>query len=234
MKLPSVTSLRQQDTHRLIPCKYTGESESLLQQIADDDLQLQDLFELDGVTNERLWAEADLLPGVTSRELVFDIPQYRIINSSFTHARPEGSRFNGPDRGAWYAGFELETAQSEVIFHKTQEYREIGRFDDSVSYDDYLADFSGSFHDLRSATGFNRYLDPDSYRASQLLADQLLNDGSLGLVYPSVRKPGGTCLACFRPALVSNVRKHYRYSLTWSGSPNPKVVCTSGLVARPH
>jgi hypothetical protein len=27
-----------------------------------------------------------------------------------------------------------------------------------------------------------------------------------GLLYPSVRHRGGTCLACFRPALVVNVR----------------------------
>jgi hypothetical protein len=156
-----------------------------------------------------------------SHELVFGIPHYRIINGSFTHAHPQGSRFNGSERGAWYAGFELETSQAEVIFHKTQEYIEIDRFDDSVSYDDYLADFSGEFHDLRSAAGFKKYLDPGSYVASQRLAEELLSGGSMGVVYPSVRRAMGTCIACFRPAAVGNVRKLHRYCFTWSGTITP-------------
>jgi hypothetical protein len=40
--------------------------------------------------------------------------------------------------------------------------------------------------------------------------------GSLGIVYPSVRRAGGTCLACFRPSVVSNVRKATRYTLIWT------------------
>jgi hypothetical protein len=38
-----------------------------------------------------------------------------------------------------------------------------------------------------------------------------------------VRAPGGTCLACFRPALVQNVRRHDRFRLTWSGTPEPRI-----------
>ena len=34
----------------------------------------------------------------------------------------------------------------------------------------------------------------------------LLAAGSAGIVYPSVRRANGTCLVCFRPALVTNVR----------------------------
>src|SRR5690606_10002221 len=111
---------------------------------------------------------------------------------------PLGSRFSGPDRGAWYAGFELETSQAEAAFHKAVQLAEIGRFDDSVTYDDYLADFSASFHDLRGTSRARRFRDvlaPDSYVASQALAEQLLEEGALGVVYPSVRRAGGTCLA---------------------------------------
>jgi len=134
-----------------------------------------------------------------------------------------GSRFNGPDRGAWYAAYEIETAQAEVLFHKTIEYAEIGRFDDSVTYDDYLADFSADFHDLRSDDRFEACLSPETYVASQTLALQLFDQGSLGVIYPSVRHAGGTCVACFRPALVGNVRKHQTYRYSWSGTPTPKI-----------
>jgi hypothetical protein len=76
------------------------------------------------------------------------VPNAQIINAAFTHAHPLGSRFNGPERGAWYARFALET-QAEITFHKTVQFSEIGCFDDEASYADCLADFSGDFHDLR-------------------------------------------------------------------------------------
>jgi hypothetical protein len=212
---PPVSLVRRHDTHRLIPSKYT---ETVLTRIADDDKHLQDLFDLDFATNDRLHAEHGLLPGIGAHELVFGIPNYRVVNAAFTHAHPLGSRFNGPDRGAWYAAFEVKTAQAEVAFHKSVEYAEIGRFDDTVTYDDYLADFSASFHDLRGTA-----LDPDSYISSQRLALSLMEAGSLGIVYSSVRRSGGTCLACFRPALVGNVRKHRRYRFSWTGTSVPRI-----------
>lgn len=227
--LPPVRLVRQYNTHRLIPSKYNPDLASVLGRIANDDQHLRDIFDLDSATNERLAAENGFLPGIGSHELVFGIPNYRVINAAFTHAHPLGSRFNGPDRGAWYAAFAVETAQREVAFHKTTEYAEIGRFDDSITYDDYLSDFSGEFHDLRDAKGFGRVLDPASYVASQALSQRLLEAGSLGIVYPSVRHVGGTCLACFRPALVGHVRKHGRYRFTWDGDPAPKI--SSGAAA---
>ena len=51
----------------------------------------------------------------------------------------------------------------------------------------------------------------------------ILSVGALGIVYPSVRHQGGTCLACFRPALVNNVRKHARYRFTWANSEMPVI-----------
>ncbi len=221
--LPPVSLVRQNDTHRLIPSKYNPDFASVLTRIADNDRHLQDLFDLDQATNERLWGENGLLPGIDGHELVFGVPNYHVINATFTHAHPLGSRFNSPDRGAWYAGFALKTAQAEIIFHKSTEYAEIGRFDDSVTYDDYLADFSGSFHDIRKSSASARVLAPDSYVASQELSKRLLDRGSLGIVYPSVRHVGGTCIACFRPALVSNVRKNRTYRFTWDGNPVPKI-----------
>jgi hypothetical protein len=38
-----------------------------------------------------------------------------------------------------------------------------------------------------------------------------------------VRHEGGTCVACFRPALVMNVRKARTWRFTWSGTPTPKI-----------
>jgi len=220
---PPLRLIRQHDTHRLIPSKYNPGLSSVLTRLADNDAHLQNLFTLESATNERLWAENNWLPGIGNHELVFGIPNYRVINAAFVHAHPLGSRFNGPDRGAWYAGFALETSQAEIVFHKATEYNEIGRFEDSITYDGYLADFSGEFHDIRKATEFRPVLDPGSYVKSQELGERLLEAGSLGIVYPSVRHRGGTCLVCFRPALVGHLRKHKTYRFTWEGHAVPKI-----------
>ncbi len=222
-RLPPISLVRQFDTHRLVPSRHLPNGDSVLVAIADDDEHLQAIFELDLATNDRLNAQQQQLAGIGLEELVFGIPHAHIVNAAFCHAQPLGSRFSGPDRGAWYAGFELDTSQAEVAFHKSVHLAEVGRFEDSVTYDDFLADFTASFHDLRHGRGFKECLAPASYVASQRLAEALLDADSLGVVYPSVRREGGTCLACFRPALVANVRRDRTYRFTWDGSPQPAI-----------
>ena len=221
--LPTLTSLRQFDTCRLIPSRFADLEDSVLAPLADSDATLRDLFDLDNATNERLRGESGLLPGIGMDELVFGLPNFRIVNAAYTYARPEGSRFNDGERGAWYCAFDAATALAEVTFHKTVEYQEIDRFDDSITYQALLADFNAGFHDIRGAKSFHQCLDPRSYVASQELANTLLDAGSMGIIYPSVRAAGGVNLACFRPALVGNVRKAQVYRLTWAGSPIPSV-----------
>jgi len=223
LSVPGISHIRQLDTHRLIPSKYSEDGASVLVRIADDDDHLRALFDLDHATNDRLLAENDRLPGIGVAELVFGVPYYRVVNGAFTHAYPLGSRFNGPDCGAWYAGFELETSQAEIAWHKSLALAEVDWWEESVTYDDYLADFGGVYHDVRGDPMFAGCLDPHSYVAAQALAETLLEQWSSGVVYPSVRRKGGTCLACFRPALVGNVRKSARYRFTWTGSPRPAI-----------
>jgi hypothetical protein len=225
MKLPPVTLVRQLDTHRLIPSRHLPQSDSVLVAVSDDDAHLQAIFELDAATNDRLLAGGRrLLSGIGVDELVFGVPHAAVINAAFCHPHPLGSRFNGPHRGAWYAAFEVETSQAEVGFHKSVQLAEIGRFEDTVTYDDYMADFSANFHDLRSRTPATRpYLAPDTYIASQALAERLMEAESMGVIFPSVRRTGGTCVACFRPALVTNVRRAHTYRFTWTGSARPHI-----------
>jgi hypothetical protein len=220
---PRLTALRQNDTYRLIPSKYSDNGASVLARLTTDEKTLAEFFDLDHATNERLLAENERQPGIAREELLGPSPCFRIVNAAFTQAHPLGSRFNGPDRGAWYAAFEQETAQAEVAWHKSVELEEIGCFTDSMTYDSYLADFSSAFHDIRRAAEFAGCLDPNDYRESQLLAETLVEAGSAGIVFPSVRHPAGTCLACFRAGLVTQVRKYARYRFTWNGAPVPEI-----------
>jgi hypothetical protein len=223
--LPLLSDLSRDDTHRLIPSRYIEKGESVLARLTDDSDDLSALFELEGATNDRLLGEAGLLPGITVRELVFGLSYSHIVNAAFTHARPLGSRFNGPERGAWYAAFSRQTSEAEVAHHKAKELQEIHwQEKESFTYVDFLADFRGKFHDLRGDRAFQNYLDPASYIASQHLARELLEAGSAGVVYPSVRHKTGTCIACFRPALVNNVRKGSEITITFANaSATPEI-----------
>ena len=225
--MPNTTHLEQDDTHRLIPNRFF-EGESVLSRLGLPPAQMTQLYQLDDATNERLAGEANLLPGITVHELVFGVPYFHIVNAAFTHAQPQGSRFNAPDRGVWYASFSLKTAQAEVAFHYSEWLKEISwQQEETVVYREFLADFRADFHDLRGDPGARKYLRPDSYRDSQRLGRQLLHQGSAGVVYPSVRHGGGTCLACFRPALVGNVRKGILVTFTFPGGAHPPKVRVS-------
>jgi RES domain len=231
----STSQVDQRDTHRLIPAQFADGGASVLTRLTDDQDVLNGIFELDNATNDRLWAESGLLPGIDARELVFGIPSYRIINATFCHPAPDGSRFNSPDRGAWYAGFEVETSQAEVAYHK-QIWLQETRWDEEeiADYIDYLADFRAEFHDLRGReVSVNdgraidetaEWLSPDSYVASQALAAQLLKSGSSGIVYPSVRRQAGTCIVCFRPVLVVNARKADTFRFVFPDASTPPTI----------
>src|SRR5690349_2292556 len=145
MPRPRLTRIARDNTHRLIPARYS-EEKSVLARIAKNGKQVEELFELDGASNDRLLGEANLLPGITVHELVFGVPYAHIINAAFTHAHPGGSRFSGSDRGAWYAAFELDTAQFEVAHHFAEALREINWSEEEIAtYREFLADFRGHF-----------------------------------------------------------------------------------------
>ena len=134
----------------------------------------------------------------------------------------------GPERGVWYAGFTLKTSQAEVAFHFSQWLREVNwREEETASYRGYLADFYGEFDDIRNDTRFKKCLDPEDYGAAQRLGRQLLDAGSSGVVYPSVRHTGGTCIACFRPAMVTNVRQGALVTFTFADPEHPPKVRVS-------
>lgn len=223
--MPVTVQIDQRDTHRLIPAQYADGGASVLTRLTDDGDLLDGIFELDNATNDRLLAESGLLPGIDARELVFGIPSYRIINAAFCHPAPNGSRFNSADRGAWYAGFEVETSQSEVAYHKQLWLQETDWNEEEVAeYVDYRADFRAEFHDIRGTRKYRDCLSPTSYVASQALAAQLLEAGAAGIVYPSVRRSGGTCIACFRPVLVTNVQKGETFTFVFTDSHTPPTI----------
>jgi hypothetical protein len=220
-----LSRLHGQVTHRLIPSRYPPVG--ILDQVASPE-DLEAVFELEAWTNDRVSQELGMLYGLPKEEWVFGA-NATVVMAAFCHARPDGGRFNDSTRGAWYAAFELETAQAEIIYHKTKELAEVGVLETRVEYREYVARFWGEFHDLRPPKReFAPYHDPDSYDRSQGLAVALLEAGSNGILYRSVRRTGGECIACFRPALIKEVRQSAHFELIWKGSPMPRIRKVTG------
>ena len=219
-----VTDASLRDTHRLIPSRFS-QAGTVLTRLAATADTLGALMELDDATNDRFLGEEGLLSGIGIHELVYGVRYAHIVNAAFTHASPSGGRFNSATRGAWYAAVDRPTALAEVAFHRTRQLEEIDWAIPEVStVDDYLADIVSPMHDLRGPASpsapspFAAFLEPDPipacYTASQGLAASLLRERSNGIVFPSVRRAGGTCVACFRPPLVYNVRRASRLELS--------------------
>ena len=197
----------------------------LLKLVEQDDLSA--LEEIEGATSGRLRAQeagADRLDG---RELVYGIPHAYFINAAFSYWLPLLlNRFNGPGRGAWYAALELDTCVAEVTFHMERELTNISDFNATVDYAEMFASFIGDFVDVRDADPRPKFLDPNpakSYKAGNLFADTVRAAGHSGIVYPSVRYAGGTCLAALVPHAVQSVRQGRVIRLAWTGRPGPLV-----------
>lgn len=226
MPFPPTTDLAQRDTVRLIS---TGRlKEPVLSPLAVNHAALEDLAGLESVTSGRLRAQETGLPDLDPRELAFGRAGYTFINAAFTHTRPGGNRFNDEDRGAWYCAFHVKTSLGEVSYHLTRELEAIGRFENVTDYAELIADFHGPFHDFRGTDcSTERALHEDpaiAYPAGQALARQLRADAaSNGIVYPSLRHLGGTCLVAFRPDLVQNLRQGSIWRLEWQGAPAPSM-----------
>ncbi len=221
---PPLLFVKALNTVRLIPSRYSPNNASVLADVVHNAEYLQKIFDLDDATNDRLLAESDRFDGIGPHELVFGIPYASVINAAFTHYHLEGNRFSIYGRNAWYAAIGRRTSQAEVIFHKTIELHEMGVFEEEGTYDEYLSDFHCELHDLRVVGYDDKILAENSYMESQKLAENLFAKGSLGIVYPSVRDHSGVCIACFRPALVTNVRKGSTFLFRWVGRNKPVVV----------
>ena len=213
MTIP-VAEIAQQRTVRLVPTAYY--KPPVLRALIDTEEELEELARLEGLTSKRLTRPppyTGIAPGWGRT----------FISAAFAYTRKGGNRFNRETRGAWYAGFDDRTSLHEVAFHKTRELSYIGRFHEDVRYRALHASFIGRFHDLRSISPALPCLDPDAgvgYPEGQALAEDLIGRGSRGLIYPSVRNPGGTCIVASEDNAVQDVTPGACWRIVWNGTDN--------------
>src|SRR5947209_10786382 len=142
----AVTHVRAGGACRMVPSRFPVAG--ILDRVAGS-ADLPFIFELESWTNDRISTELGILHRIPRQEWVVGRPMASVIMAAFCHPRPAGSRFNGPDRGAWYAAIGLDAAHAEVVYHRTKELAEVGVFDTWVEMRLYLADFDAPFHDIR-------------------------------------------------------------------------------------
>lgn len=188
--------------------------------------QLADLAEIEGATSARLVTQRRGDANLDAAELVAGFQHAAFINAAFAYWRPhELNRFNGPGRGAWYAALAVETCIAEVSHHMARELRRVNDFHATVEYAEMFASFAGLFADLRNMPEPPDCLSPDSslgYPAGNRLADRVRAGGHNGIIYPSVRHEGGTCLVALLPSAVQSVAQGRVLRLVWSGDPKPE------------
>jgi hypothetical protein len=186
----------------------------------------------DKVAKKEDWNQLDQLANLTSPRVQQSIngwgmfkaedcatgPGAELIMAPFEYLHPGGSRFTDGTYGAYYAGRELKTAIDEMVYHAERFARE-GRMA-AVTFEKQVLEsrVSGAFHDLRKSVPDKKILSPDSYVVSQLFARDLrVKEKSKGIVFPSVRSPGGECIAVFLPRLVSDCKRTKHLAYVWDG-----------------
>lgn len=189
--------------------------------------RLDELAEIEAATSGRLMAERRGADGIAAAEFVAALPHASFINAAFSYWRPrELNRFNGPGRGAWYAALTTASCLAEVTFHMNRELARIGDFNATVDYAELHASFAGEFVDLRGLVADLPCLHPDpdvGYAHGNALADRARANGHNGIVYPSVRHAGGTCLVALWPHAVQSVAQGDVFRVTWTGDPTPAI-----------
>jgi hypothetical protein len=201
--------------YRIIPSRFPPIN--LFERVTDP-ADLETVLDIESMTNDRLRNEVGFLNLVPPEDRISG-PGTSPTMAAFTHLPPYGSRFTDGSFGVFYAGRTLETAIAETKYHREAFLRATSEPRIELDMRVYAVDLDAVLHDIRGMrdTMLGIY-DQSSYTASQALAIEIRNSGSSGVAYDSVRKPGGECVAIFKPRVLSNCRQERHLTYVWDGS----------------
>ncbi len=214
---PSIETrrLRWSAACRIVPTRYP--SIYLFDRVADAE-DFDALYALEAMTNPRVRDELGQIELVPRADRLFGTGSGPIM-AAFTHLSPQGSRFSDGSYGVFYAGANREVAVAETRYHHARFLAATGEAPMHLPMRLYHVAVDARLHDLRPIGASDAAVhDPDSYVASRTLGKQLWAAGSAGVVYRSVRRPGGQCAGLFRPRGASACL-HAAYLLyAWDGA----------------
>lgn len=205
--------------HRIIASRFPPIQ--LFERLSGNPADWDAFAAIENLTNPRLRQEMGDISLVPVEDRVAG-PGASYVMAPFVHTNPKGSRFGEPGQGVYYAGVDFETALRETIHHYEGFFADA---DEGIIRTEDMRVLVGTidnhFHDVSSLPDEQRdaVLAPDSYVASRALARNLRdNQGSDGVVFPSVRNPGGECLGAFRPKAVGIPVQAGHLAYHWDGT----------------
>lgn len=209
-----VVALQWERTYRLVPSRFPPID--LFERVAaPEDLDV--VFAIEALTNPRLRQECGEISLVPPAERVSGAGSSPVM-AAFTHLNPNGSRFSAGHYGVYYAARSLETAVREVSHHQGRFLAATREAPIALDMRCYRAAVREPLHDIRGQREVRADLyDPDRYGASQAFGAALRAAGSWGLVYESVRDPGGECVGILRPKALGPAVQGEHVTLQWNG-----------------
>jgi hypothetical protein len=177
---------------------------------------LEAVYAVEAITNDRLRQEVGDISLVPVEDRVVGLGSTPIM-AAFSHLNSQGGRFTDSTYGAFYGGLTIDTAIAETKYHREEflAATEAGRPID-IDMRVYLARLDGELHDVRKGAPAAIY-HPTDYSAGQAIGRRLRSEGSNGIIFNSVRDEGGTCVAVFRPRLLSDCRQERHLTYQWDG-----------------
>ncbi len=210
---PPLAAVVWRPSHRIVPSIFPPRG--LFDAVADP-ADLDAVFALEALTNDRLRERLGHLRRIPPERRVSG-PGTTPVMSAFTHVHPDGGRFSTAKFGAYYAARELPTAIAETVYHRERFLRASKEPPIDLQMRSYQGNVRADLHDVRGGD-WPRLHDPHSYAISQAFATRLRDKGSEGIVFDSVRKPGGQCVALFYPDLIGPVKQGPHLLYRWDGA----------------
>lgn len=198
--------------YRLVPSHFPPIN--LFEEVASP-AELDIVFALESLTNDRLRQQAGDLALVPTEDRISG-PGSSPVMAAFTHIRTATRFSDGTAYGVYYAANSLATAFAETIYHREQFLAATHEPDTELTMRCYINTVVLPLHDIRGPE-FDALHNSNDYVTPQLFAKTLRASGSNGLVYNSVRHPGGQCIAAFKPKAVSIPVQAGHYKYVWSG-----------------
>jgi hypothetical protein len=211
---PIERRVRWQEAHRILPSRYPPIQ--LFERLTDNPAEWEILADIESLTNPRIRDEIGEIRLVPAAERVSG-PGASWVMASFTHVNPQGSRFSDGSYGVYYAARELATGIAETVYHLGRFYAATADPPHAEAMRVLVGRLDATCHDLRGDGGWGAVLDPDDYAPSRALGRSLRAAGSNGMVYPSVRRVDGQCLAAFRPKAVGPPIQARHLQYFWDG-----------------